>query len=170
MNSMRRGSAPLVLLIDEDPITRNLLQPALRPHGLEVVQARSSVAALELLQRVARRFRLVVVSLEMPGLSGVVLLETLRIFQPAMAAICLTAAEGLSTNGAGGCLTKPPRQEDLRARIADALAGAATPASGVVLAPEAVARARSAFAHSASLLDAAREIAKGLQGESAIGS
>jgi hypothetical protein len=36
--------------------------------------------------------------------------------------------------------------------------------------PEVVARAKSAFAVSASLLDAAREVARGMPGESAIDS
>jgi CheY-like chemotaxis protein len=168
MDPVDRAPAPLVLLIDEDPVTRNLLQPVVRPFGLEIVQARASIAALELLQRVAERFRLAVVSLEMPGLSGAVLLQTFRIFLPALATVCLTA--GWTVGGRGGCLAKPPRSGELRTRIAEVLAGEPMPASIAAVAPQVVARARSAFARSASLLDAARELARGMPGESAIGS
>ena len=170
MDQETRAQAPLMLLIDDDPITRNLLRPVVRTHGLEIVQARASIAALELLQRVAERFRLVVVSLEMPVLSGAVLLETFRIFLPAMATVCLSGSASSVMGGGCGCLAKPPRAEELRARIAEALAGAPIPASGAALAPDAVLRARTAFSLSASLLDAAREVARGMSGESAIGS
>src|SRR6476661_2632085 len=166
MDQPSRSTTPLVLLIDEDPITRNLLQPVVRPFGLEIVQARASIAALELLQRVAERFRLAVVSLEMRGLSGAVLLETFRIFFPGLATVCLTA--GSTVGGGGGCLAKPPRSGELRTRIAEVLAGEPMPVSTPAVAPDVVARARSAFALSASLLDAARELARGMPGESAI--
>jgi CheY-like chemotaxis protein len=168
MDQASRGPTSLLLLIDEDPITRNVLRPVVRPYGLEIVQARASIAALELLQRVAEHFRLAVVSLEMPGLSGAVLLETFRIFLPGLATVCLTA--GTAVGGDGGCLAKPPRSDELRARIAEVLAGEPVPSSIAAVTPEVVARARNAFALSASLLDAAREVARGMPGESAIDS
>jgi CheY-like chemotaxis protein len=166
MEASGRVSAPLVLLVDEDPITRNVLRPLLRPHGLEVVQARASVAALELLQRVARRFRLVVVSLEMQGLPGAVVLETVRLFKPELAAICLTAS---SSAGAaqGGCIVKPATTEELRARIAEALAG--PPRIPTALAPDVIAKARRAFERSGSLMAAAHEIGLGMSDRSAFG-
>jgi CheY-like chemotaxis protein len=165
MEASGRASAPLVLLVDEDPITRNVLRPLLRPHGLEVVQARASVAALELLQRVARRFRLVVVSLEMQGLPGAVVLETVRLFKPELAAICLTAS---SSGGAaqGGCLVKPATTEELRARIAEALAGAPRIPTAT-LAPDVIERAKRAFERSGSLMAAAHEIGLGMSDRSA---
>jgi CheY-like chemotaxis protein len=157
-------SAPLVLLVDEDPITGNLLRPLLRPHGLEVVQARASIAALELLQRVAQRFRLAVVSLEMSGLSGVVVLETVRLFRPGLATICLAAAAGAREE----CVAKPAGADQLRARIAEALAGAPSSMHACTLAPEAIRKARAAFEHSGSLVDAAREVGLSLSDQSAL--
>ena len=169
MGNTGRVSAPLVLLVDEDPITRDLLRPLLRPHGLEVVQARATVAALELLQRVPRRFRLVVVSLEMSGLSGAALLETLRLFRPGLPAICLTAASTVAVDGRGSCLTKPPSADELRARISEALDGAPSRIPVSTLAPEAIARAREAFQHSGSLLEAARQVGLGISDQSTFG-
>jgi len=165
MQASGRVSAPLVLLVDEDPVTRELLRPLLRPHGLEVVQARGSTAALELLQRVARRFRLVVVSLEMGGLSGVVVLETLRLFRPELAIMCLTAASSTAV-AATGCLMKPASAEQLRERIAEALGGAPSRIPAATVSPDVIAKARGAFERSGSLLAAAREIGLGMSDQS----
>lgn len=162
-----RISAALVLLVDEDPITRTVLRPLLRPHGLDVVQARASVAALELLERVARRFRLVVVSLEMGGLSGAVVLETLRLFRPELATICLTAGTSPGVAAKGGCLMKPASSEALRQSIAEALAGAASRSPASTLTPDVIAKARTAFERSGSLIAAAREIGLGMSDQSA---
>ena len=162
-----RTSAPLALLVDEDPITRNVLRPLLRPHGLEVVQARASIAALELLERVARRFRLVVVSLEMGGLSGAVVLETLRLFRPELATICLTAALSTAVALKDGCLLKPASSEELRQRIAEALFGGPSRRPPATLAPDVIAKARRVFERSGSLLAAAREIGLGMSDQSA---
>ena len=167
MEATARTSAPLVLLVDEDPMTRSLLTPLLRPHGLEVVQTRASVAALELLQRLARRFRLAVVSLELEGLSGAVVLETVRLFKPELATICLTAGASTAVAGNGGCLMKPANSESLRERIGEALAGAPSRSSAVSLAPHVIAKARRVFERSGSLMAAAHEIGLGMSDQSA---
>ena len=167
MQATGRVSAPLVLLVDEDPVTRKLLRPLLRPHGLEVVQARASTAVLELLQRVARRFRLVVVSLEMGGLSGVVVLETLRLFRPELATICLTAGSSTAVVANGGCLMKPASAEQLRERIAAALGGAPSRSPAVTMSPDVITKARLVFERSGSLIAAAREIGLGMSDPSA---
>lgn len=166
MEATGRTSAPLVLLVDQDPATRTLLTPLLRPHGLEVVQTRASAAALELLQRVARRFRLVVVSLELEGLFGAVVLETVRLFRPELATICLTASSPAAVPAQGGCLMKPATREALRERISEALAGAPSRAPAVSLAPEVIAKARRVFERSGSLIAAAREIGSGMSDQS----
>ena len=164
----RRVSAPLVLLVDEDPITGNLVRPLLRPYGLELVQARASVAALELLQRVAPRFRLAVVSLEMSGISGTVVLETVRLFRPGLATICLTAASRGAAVPRGECVAKPIGADELRSRVAEALAGAQSSPEACTLAPGVIRKARAVFEHSGSLVEAAREIGLGLSDQSAL--
>jgi CheY-like chemotaxis protein len=159
----QRGS--FVLLVDADPATRAAMRPLLPRYGLELVQARTSVAALELLQRMPDSFRMAVVSLEMPGISGQVLLETLRVFRPGMALMCLTEAT-TALIGGGPCLSKPVVGSDLRTQIEDALAGKG---AGPTPAANAVARAQAAFSETGSLLDAACEIARGMPGEPAGG-
>ncbi len=165
MEGASRGARSLVLLIDADPTMRSKVRPMLEEAGLEVIHARSSVAALELLQRIRDRFRLVLISMEMPGLSGLVLLETLRLFRPRLPVLCLTRADTAGVGAAeANCVPKPLRPHELRARIADALAGRNGSAAGQPIDPEAVARARATFAASGSLLEAARELARALPG------
>jgi CheY-like chemotaxis protein len=161
-----RGPATLVLLVDEDRSTRALLRPLLLPYGLEIIQARSSVAALEVLQRLADRFRAVIVSLEMSGLSGAVVLATVRLCLPAVATLCLSTTARAHAGADGACLAKPLQTAELRGRIARALDGRSAPGPGIELAPEVLARAQAAYALSASLLDAARELARGTPGGS----
>jgi len=165
MEEASREGTSLALLIDADPTMRSQVRPVLEDAGLEIIHARSSVAALELLQRMRERFRLVLVSMEMPGLPGLVLLETLRLFRPHLSVLCLTRADAAGVGAAEpNCLPKPLRQDELRARLAEALAGTNGSAAGQPIDPEALARARATFAASGSLLDAARELARALPG------
>src|SRR6266545_3505849 len=168
---MERKPTPprLALLVDADPDMRRIVRPLLAPFGLEVIQSRTSVAALDLLQRLPERFRVAIVSLEMPDLSGTVVIETIGLFRTGVATLCLTSAER-PTIGAGGglCLSKPPRTDELRAQLVDALAGASNSlAAARAIPPDALERARASFAASGSLLDAARELARGRPEESA---
>ena len=141
-----------------------------RPSGLELVQARDSVAGLEILQRLPERFRLVIVSLEMPGLSGAVLIGALRLFRPELPVVCLTSAETAASGAPARCAAKPVQPDLLRELVADALGGNAHPAVDLEwIRPDALERARHSFARSQSLLEAAREIARGVPGEAADG-
>lgn len=161
------SEATLVLLVDADPGTRGWVRPMLLAHGLDVIQARSSLAALELLQRMPERFRLVIVSLEMRDLPGAVVLETLRLFRSGLTTLCVTAAERVTASGTSGpCLSRSARGDDLEHQIVDALSGRTTASAGTATA-EATARATAAFATSANLLEAARELARGMLDEAA---
>ena len=128
---------------------------------------RDSTAALEVLQRLPARFRLVILSLEMPELSGAVLLTTLRLLRPELPVVCLSGGE----LGASRCVAKPLKPELLREHIALALDDGGRRSAGDLkrVSPEVVDRARRSFEKSGSLLDAAREIARGMAGEAADG-
>ncbi len=170
MNGPTAVPGRLVLLVDPDPATRLTLRPLLIRYGLELVQARSTVAGLELLQRMPEHFRLAVICIGMPGLSGALLIETLRLFRPSLPVVCLTAAERAGVGaGNGNCLSKPVRPDDLRAQVEDALAGSGGVSLAASVTPAAVARAKAEFALSRNLLEAARELARGMPGETASG-
>jgi len=166
MQGLRNGRPKLVLLIDGDPSTRSIVETLLASTGLELVQARNSVAGLEIFQRLPDRFRLVIVSLEVPGLSGLVLIQTLRLFHPELPIVCLAGAE-LSARETGQCVAKPVRVGALRAELTDALAGVRPTAGLAKISGEAIARAKACYARTSTLLEAAREIARAMPGESA---
>jgi DNA-binding response OmpR family regulator len=167
MESSTRLQGRLVLLIDDDPATRAVVRPVLVRYGLELVQARTGVAALELLQRMPGSFRMAVISVELPGVSGAVLLETLRLFRPKLALVCLAAATSAMAEAAI-CLPKPVTATELRTEMEAALAGPAGHRAPVASAA-AIARAEARFAASGNLLEAARELARGMPGEPASG-
>jgi CheY-like chemotaxis protein len=170
MNGPTAVPGRLVLLVDPDPATRLTVRPLLIRFGLELIQARSTVAGLELLQRMPEHFRLAVICIEMPGPSGALLIETLRLFRPSLPVVCLTAAERAGVGAANGnCLSKPVRPDDLRAQREDALAGNSGAAPAASVTPAAVARAKAEFALSRNLLEVARELARGMPGETASG-
>jgi DNA-binding NtrC family response regulator len=163
MEDSTQPAPKLVLLIDADLTTRDVVRPLLAPRELEVVQARNSVAGLEILQRMPDRFRLAIINLEMPGLSGAVLIETLRLCRPGLPVVCLRSTERTAVEAASSnCLSKPVQPAALHAQVEEALAGIHESVTAVGVDPEARARAKDAFETSGNLLDAARELARGM--------
>ncbi len=65
--------SPRILIVDDDPGQRSLLDSFLRGQGFDTVLATSGEHALELLQR--EEINMMISDVRMPGLSG---LETLR--------------------------------------------------------------------------------------------
>lgn len=166
MEDSTQPAPKLVLLIDADPTTSEGVRPLLAIRGLEVVQARNSVAGLEILQRLPERFRLAMINLEMPGLSGAVLIETLRLCRPGLPVVCLSSAERTAVAAAGSnCLSKPVQPAELRTQVEEALAGIHRPVIATAVDPEALARAKAAFDASGNLLDAAHELSRGMPSE-----
>jgi CheY-like chemotaxis protein len=148
----------LVLLVDHDVESRRHARHLLELHGMEVVQASNGIAALELIQRLPQSFGLVLTELDLPGVSGAVIAETLRIFRPDVATLCMS-------NGAAaavGCrrrLAKPLQGAELQAALRNGYADGETGDAGGL--PEgAIARARARYATVGDLVEAALEIAR----------
>src|SRR5688572_10419768 len=155
----------LVLLVDDDVESRRHARHLLEERQLEVVQASNGIAALELIQRLPHRFRLVLTELDLPGLSGAVLTETLRLFRPEIPAVCMSARTGAGAVSGRRCLAKPLQDPDLRAALANgSLSGQE---SGPTFPEVWVARARARYAAVGDLVEAALELARaaGTDGE-----
>lgn len=73
---MMLQSAPVILLVEDDAITRNLVCELLRLEGFTVVMAANGFQALATLE--TRAVSLVLCDLELPGLSGLGVLAELR--------------------------------------------------------------------------------------------
>jgi CheY-like chemotaxis protein len=157
------------LLIDAGPTSRDLLRPLL-PRGLQLIQSSTGATGLDLLQRVPARFGLALVSLILPGLPGLVVIDTIRLFRPAIPVICLAdGRESLTGRISEPCLSKLAATAQLRAQLAGALTSEGTLWAGPAASAAAVEQARAAFALSGDLNEAARELARGMPGNPAAG-
>jgi two-component system KDP operon response regulator KdpE len=113
-----------ILVVDDDPQIRRVMRVTLTGHGYEVDDVKNGEAALERLRD--HRFDLVLLDINMPGMSG---LETCREIrrQSEVAVIMLTVRDTESDKvealdaGADDYVTKPFNPPELLARIRAAL-------------------------------------------------
>lgn len=112
-----------VLVVDDDPVTRQLVSHFLRNQGHQVHVAKDGRAALQVFRE--RRFQVVITDWEMPGLNGLELCQQIRDTQLAgyTYIILLTSMgerrhliEGLSA-GADDFASKPFDPEEIRVRL-----------------------------------------------------
>jgi diguanylate cyclase (GGDEF)-like protein len=113
-----------ILVVDDDPVLRRIVQAGLTRAGHEVRAVADGHAAWELLQQ--ESFRLVITDWMMPGMDGPELVGRIRAASfPGYTYIILLTAKtdksdvvsGLDA-GADDFLTKPFNSEELRARVA----------------------------------------------------
>jgi CheY-like chemotaxis protein len=159
-----RSDGQLVLLVDYDVESRRQARHLLELRGMDVVQASNGMAALELVQRLPKSFRLVLTDLDLPGIPGPVVVETLRIFRPDLRVLCMEGTRmvaGASRNRQ--CLSKPLQGAELEAALMDG--GSGWELQGLLEIPDVVAaRVRARFAVAGDLVEAALEIYRGAAG------
>src|SRR6266566_4920678 len=129
-----RGSgfrAPMtqtVLIVDDDPVQRRLLEACISRVGLETWTAPGGGPALDLLfSPKAEQVSLVLLDLVMPDIDGIQVLTKLRAVNQDKAVIVLTAKGGIDSAveamraGANDFLVKPASPERIRVSIQNAL-------------------------------------------------
>ena len=98
-----------VLAIDDDPEIRAVVTEALQDEGYEASAAADGETALDLIAE--RRPDLVLLDLQMPGMSGWQLQSWLRALDPAIPVVFMTAGDRAQAeaeaHGAAGYLAKP---------------------------------------------------------------
>jgi DNA-binding response OmpR family regulator len=163
---LRQAAAGLGLLVDSEAGTRSALRPLLTERGIDLVHAKTGIAALELIWRLPESFRVVIVSYSLPGLSGGAVIETLRHFRPSLPVLCLDgkAQAGVMTHP-GTCLSRPVNEEELAAQLDEVLVGGASLLPLLQLPREAIARAQARYALSGNLIEAALELERGISGQ-----
>ncbi len=114
-----------ILVVDDDPSIRNMLEIVLRKNKYDVTLAKDGSQALEILKK--RTFDLVISDIKMPDISGISLLQRLKTINPEIPVIMITAFA--STNdaveamklGAEDYISKPFNLEELKLIIEKSL-------------------------------------------------
>lgn len=121
---------PRVLLVEDDPLLRELLEMLLSLEGLEVVQAENGLVALEKLQRGG--VGLVVLDLMMPLMDGLRFLEEFSRLPPDRPPVLVLSAnsdaetaERARIAGAAAIARKPVDQENFIATVRGLVDGGA---------------------------------------------
>lgn len=117
-----------VLIVDDDPVQRRLLEAAMAKFGHRTLTAEDGEKALSLLAGAdGRNVRAVILDLIMPGVDGLTVLDVMRDRQIRIPVIVQTAQGSIDTAiaamraGAFDFVVKPAPHERLRTAIANAL-------------------------------------------------
>jgi DNA-binding NtrC family response regulator len=117
-----------VLIVDDDPVQRRLLEAAVTRFGYLALVADGGEAALKLLEKSAGQdIAVVILDLAMPGMDGIAVLQTMRERGMMMPVIVQTAQGGIDTvvgamrSGAFDFVVKPASPERLQTAIVNAL-------------------------------------------------
>lgn len=110
-----------ILVVDDDPVSCDLMREILAQHGYEVDSAHSTTAALARIA--AGDYRLVVADVFMPGIGGTVLAWQLREVRPDVPILLVTAFPNPTTHADARALgvpllAKPFLPEELVAQVA----------------------------------------------------
>ena len=122
-SEVRKNGAkpPRILIVDDDPGQRSLLDSFLRSQGFETVLAPSGERALEVLR--TDQFSLMISDVRMPGLSGLETLRRAREQHAVLPVLLVTAyadireAVGAMRDGALNYLAKPIDLDELAATV-----------------------------------------------------
>jgi CheY-like chemotaxis protein len=124
-----------VLVVDDDPLVREVLAEQLRAAGFDVLRAASGTEALALLAA-GEHIDVLVTDLSMPGLDGLAVIREVQGRIPGLPAVLLTGYAGDSTalaasgavSGSFALLRKPVSGQVLAGRLGALLATRAVPA------------------------------------------
>jgi len=112
---------PHVLLIEDDARIREIVERGLGSRGFVVTSAEDGNAGLDLARKL--EVDVVLLDLMLPGLSGLEVLEEIRLAKPRLPVVALTALDDTRSKvagldaGADDYLTKPFSLEELAARV-----------------------------------------------------
>lgn len=116
---------PNLLIVDDDPSLRRILEYNLAKEGYSTASASSGIEALKILEKT--EFDLVLTDIKMPGMDGMDLLRRIKTIHPKAKVIVLTAfgtiemAVEAMKAGAFEYITKPFNRDELKLSAAKAL-------------------------------------------------
>jgi DNA-binding NtrC family response regulator len=126
LSEPRKNSSktPRILIVDDDPGQRSLLDSFLRSQGFEIVLAASGEAALEVLR--TQQFAMMISDVRMPGMTGLETLRQARQQHASLPVLLVTAfadireAVGAMRDGALNYLAKPIDLDELLVTVQQA--------------------------------------------------
>lgn len=126
MTSAETGGTPIgVLVVDDEPMIRELAQRTLERRGYRTFQAENGRVAIETLERSAAEIAVVVLDLTMPGLTGEQTLAVLHARWPALRVVLMSGhsmqGEERGARGVFGHIEKPYLPHELLRVVEDAL-------------------------------------------------
>ena len=125
--AVQRGTGA-ILLVDDDAMVSMTAVATIKSFGYSVTHAPEGKAAIELVRKEPARFRLVLLDLRMPGLSGEETFDALRALNPELRVLIWSGygadqdVAAMLRRGAAGFVQKPYRVAELSQAIAGAIA------------------------------------------------
>ncbi len=123
-----RGAGESVLVVEDEPVVRDLIVEVLHELGYRVLQARDGLSGLAVL-RSPERVDLLVTDVGLPGMNGPDLADAARVTRPALKVLFITgyAETGSATSGSldpgMAMMTKPFSADALTARVRGMIEG-----------------------------------------------
>jgi CheY-like chemotaxis protein len=134
--SMTRGQGQMVLVAEDETVTRQALVEGLTMLGYQVIQIANGQGALEILKQRGNEIDLVLSDVVMPEMGGIALMRAMRDNGISTPVVLMTGhpmqkeLEELQAKGLTAWLLKPPRLKQLSLVIAKALESATDPVAG----------------------------------------
>ena len=126
-NDIQKGTGEL-LLVDDDAMVSLTAIATLKSFGYTVTHVTEGKLALEAVRRTPERFRLVLLDLRMPGMTGEETFDALRAVSPKLPILIWSGygadqdVAAMLRRGAAGFVQKPYRVAELSRKIAEAMA------------------------------------------------
>ena len=133
MPQNQSATSPPILIVDDDPGQRSLLESFLKSQGFSIVTASSGEAALQALE--GAEFGMMISDVRMPGISGIETLRRARETHPVLPVLLVTAyadirdAVDAMRDGAVNYLEKPIDLDELLSSVGKGLGLAETTVS-----------------------------------------
>jgi len=129
------GNGELVLIVDDEPVMREIATQVLETHGYRVIQAGNGAEGVAVFTRHVDEIKLVISDMEMPVMSGAAMIRSIERINPDIRVISSTGTaagrdDANSTNEHGTAsahhrtLAKPYRLVDLLRTVDEALKAA----------------------------------------------
>ena len=115
-----RGPSRLVLIVDDEPLVRNVLRRTLHQQGCEVIETCDGPSALAVIDE-RPDLCAVILDVTMPGMTGLEVLEQIRARRPGLPVLLSTACTDVPVELADGFLAKPYAGEQLQEALAKLL-------------------------------------------------